>query len=216
MVCPTYDMPERFAESGIRDYGIEELTGTEQQPVLIDNRQYIKNYNINLTVAGEATDSLQALASSDQGVYTREADICERIDEGLGAMIDSLDDPCDFEQRLAQVLSLLDSLHSRIPARETGFSDLHALLRLALTCLECEDTTKDGIAVLKEASKALTHEVSSEILAELRGKFRQNGIDVLKPLKSEIDMQQVMGEIFPNETTAGHLDTNPSKSASSE
>lgn len=218
MISPTYESSERGVryqpiEEQSFDYTTGQQTGITGHTIVVDKRKYITNY-INLTVTGEQSELLHTITSEEQAIYTNEARLCQDIDRELEGMLENIDDPCIFEQKLGNVLCKLDDLGDQITSREVGFSDLHGMLKLGLASLECSDVTKEGIAAIRNAIKCLSHKVTGKTLQNIRAILRENSIDILKPLKSDINVNAIMKEIFPNETTTRYNSANPPDSLS--
>lgn len=206
MVSPLYELSKRKVRyQPIEDPSLEYTTGQQTgipSSIVIDKREYVTNYTFNLTMMSEQSESLDTLISEKQATYTHEDRVCKDITQELESMRENIDDPSIFEQKLGNVLCLLDAIGDKIPNREIGYSDLHGMLRIVLASLECSDVTKEGIFSIENATKCLAHKVTGKTLQDIRTNFRGNSIDILKPLKSDINVKAILKEIFPNETTA--------------
>lgn len=131
--------------------------------------------------------------------YTIESRLSQRMIEVLEDMEEALDAPPCFEAALSNFLTLLEDLYKREDQREVYFSDLLSMLRNALLSIECDDLTKGGIGAIREALSYLDHEVTESQLKELRQKFRENAVDILRPFKCNIDIKSVLREMYPDE-----------------
>lgn len=131
--------------------------------------------------------------------YIIESRISQRMVKVLEDMEDVLDDPPSFEAALSNFLKLLEDLYQREEQREVYFSDLLSMLRMSLLSIECDDLTKEGIGAIREALSYLSHEVTESQLKELRQKFRENAVDILRPFKCNVDIKSVLREMYPDE-----------------
>lgn len=131
--------------------------------------------------------------------YIIESRISQRMVKVLEEMEEALDDPPSFEAELSNFLTLLEDLYQREDQREVYFSDLLSMLRMSLLSIECDDLTKEGIGAIREALSYLSHEVTENQLKELRQKFRENAVDILRPFKCNVDIKSVLREMYPDE-----------------
>jgi len=205
MVRQNYKLTDRGAlyDTGAPDYAHYEQaleTGSVPSQIFVDKSQHVTNYVFNINVTGDVGQSPEPGLGVTEPIYMLEADVTKTLVAALGEIEEALDDPASFEQRLAEVLALLEKLDERKPKREVYFTDLLSMLRMALVNIECGELTTTGLAVLKEGANALAVQVTAERLQALRSRFRSSGIDILKPFQAVLDMKEVMGEMYPNET----------------
>ena len=128
-----------------------------------------------------------------------ESRISENLLEVLAEMDHALDDPPAFEAALSTFLNMLEDLYEREDQREVCFSDLLSMLRMALSCVECNELTKAGIGAIREAISYIGREITANQLEVLRQKFRDNAVDILRPFKCNVDIKSVLREMYPDE-----------------
>jgi len=194
-INPHYETLEE--EYGEYDPG--QKTAAMPTQIFIDKSQHTTNY-ININVTGQQSPELDIGHATARLTYIRESEISKKLLGVLDEIELSQEDPAVFEQELAKFLSALEELETRKPEREVCFSDLLSMLQMALVNVECYEMSKVAISVLKEAVKCLPHKITQETLQTFRNRFRKNGIDLLKPFKTNFDPKSILQEMYPDET----------------
>ena len=195
---PLYDIPEEEYS----DYSAGQETGAGKQNIYIDKSQHITNYNVSINVTGDNVANFETGVSGALPTYILESELSNKLVVVLDEIEDLLEAPAAFEQKLSIFLSMLDTLYERRMEREVYFSDLLSILRMALVNIECGELYRSGITALKEVVSSLAHKITEQKVRELRIALREGGIDILKPLKSNVDTRTVLREIYGDETTA--------------
>ena len=114
----------------------------------------------------------------------------------LSEMENTLSFSSDLEQARAAFLSVLRELEPRKAARERCFSDLLTMIDVGLSYVDLSALTKEGIAALKDAVTKLGLVVEAEEVNRIRKLFRDNSIDILRPLRESFDLKQALEELF--------------------
>lgn len=156
-----------------------------------------QNITYNITVNQTTSDALSYEAPYHQGfAFTKEAAIAKILLELLSEMRKNLKEPLGFEQARAAFLSTLRDLEERKQAREQYFTDLLTMVDVGLSYADCSDLTEESIDVLLEAVTSLAQKLTAEDLKYFRKRFREKSIDILRPLKPQVDPVQLIKEIF--------------------
>ena len=195
---PLYDIPEEEYS----DYSAGQETGAGKQNIYIDQSQHITIYTVSINVTGDNVANFETGVSGALPTYILESELSNKLVVVLDEIEDLLEAPAAFEQKLSIFLSMLDTLYERRMEREVYFSDLLSILRMALVNIECGELYRSGITALKEVVSSLAHKITEQKVRELRIALREGGIDILKPLKSNVDTRTVLREIYGDETTA--------------
>ena len=131
--------------------------------------------------------------------YIFESEVSKKLLNVLDEIEEVLDDPLNFEQQLSKFLCLLEELNERRIEREVYFSDLLSMLHMGLVNIECNELNKDSISTLKDAVSSLVRKITEEKVKELRSRFRNSGIDVLKPFNSDVNIKNILTEMYRDE-----------------
>jgi len=204
MVIHRDNLNARKGDYGIQeeefgDYVSSQNTGAPQTYINIDKSQNTTNYNFNINVTGEQVEKLDTKSGSTMKTYIFESEVSKKLLNVLDEIEEVLDDPLNFEQQLSKFLCLLEELNERRIEREVYFSDLLSMLHMGLVNIECNELNKDSISALKDSVRALVRKITEEKLKELRSCFRNNAIDVLKPFNSDINIKNILTEMYGNE-----------------
>ena len=195
---PLYEQKER---SKIHDYDVGEEADIKESKIYIDQRQHVENYTININLTGQNLPEIASGSELRKPTYIFEADVVDKLLTVLSDIEEFLDDAGAFEQKISSFLSIIDEFENRKGKREIYFSDLLLILKMALAKIECNELTESGISVLRETISCLAKEVTEQKLKELRGRLRECGIDLLKPFKSDLNVKNILKEIYPDEIT---------------
>lgn len=182
-------------------YDVGEETGTKEINIYFDKSQQITNYIVNLNVTGQGSLEWQTPSVGTSISYIIESEISQKLIEVLAEIEEALDDPALFEGVLSKFLCLFEELFKREDEREIYFSDLLSILKMGLLNIECNDLSQGGIGVIREALVCLGRELTQQKLEELRNKLRENGIDILRPFKCNINIKSVLREMYPDEVS---------------
>ncbi len=193
-----YEKPDRIKNS---DYEISEETDVRADKVYIDKSQHITQYTYNIHMTGQKLPDINCSSGLANPTFIVETELVCKLFTVLNEIGEVLGDVGAFEQKLSSFLSLLDEFEERKGQREIYFSDLLGILKMALVKIECNELTEKGISALREAVSCLGQKVTEQKLKELRGRFRNGGIDLLKPFKSQVDVKSILKEIYPDEIT---------------
>jgi len=188
-----YSMNERSINLSLKNY--TEINQLKNNPKLLEDSKTIPSTFDTFSAPTIDKDLIEATTKD----YIIESRISQRMVEVLEEMEEALDAPPSFEAALSNFLTLLEDLYQREEQREVYFSDLLSMLRMALLSIECDDLTKEGIGAIREALSYLSHEVTESQLKELRQKFRENAVDILRPFKCNVDIKSVLREMYPDE-----------------
>ncbi len=183
------------------DYVSSQKTGAPQTNIFVDKSQNTTNYTVNINVTEEQVKKFDTKSGPSMKTYIFESEVSKKLLNVLDEIEEVLDDPLNFEQQLSKFLCLLEELNERRIEREVYFSDLLSMLRMGLVNIECNDLNKESISILKDAVRSLVRKITEEKLKELRGHLRNNGIDILKPFNSDIDIKNILTEMFRDEIT---------------
>lgn len=182
------------------DYIVGEETGVTPVKIVIDKSQHITNYTFNIDFTGQEVIGFENVSEIRRVSYIVESEVSKRMCDVLDEIGEVLDDPPVFEQKLGKFLGLVRELDKRKTQREIYFSDLLLMLKMALSSVECVEFTEAKLSALRGAVDSLSQKVSPETLKTLRKEFRDSGLDILKPFKSELDIKSILEEIYSNET----------------
>jgi len=116
--------------------------------------------------------------------------------ENVGIMEEMRDDPIEFEQARASFLSQLRGLEVLKPTREPYFTDLLTIIDVGVAYADGTELTEESFNVLRDALRSMSREVTSATLKELRKRFRESGINILKPLDLRANVGELLKEIF--------------------
>ena len=129
--------------------------------------------------------------------------------EGLSGILENVqlmeemrDEPVEFQQARATFLSQVRALESQKKTREPYFTDLLTMIDVGLTYADETELTEESFSVLRDAVRCASSEVTNDTLRELRKRFRDNGINILKPLNPQAGVGELLKETFKNELTA--------------
>ncbi len=151
------------------------------------------NYNVsfasNETPKGDFTYNFPKFKGSVS--YIEEAEKARIIQEYLVELKDVLDNPLDFEQISASIISILNDLESRKKRREVYFSDLLLMIRQALMNSDADSMSPDGINVLHVSVEGLPKELTNNDLKLCRSNFRKASLNILPKLKWEVDFNKL-------------------------
>ncbi len=128
--------------------------------------------------------------------FTKEATVSVILLKLLSEMESTLGVSSDLEQVRAGFLSVLRELEPRKAARERCFSDLLTMIDVGLSYADLSALTKEGIVVLKDAVTKLGLVVEVGEVKRIRKLFRDNSIDILRPLRESCDLKQALKELF--------------------
>jgi len=154
-------------------------------------------YNMNITVyqTGSAS-TLEAIGYKPVVAYTQEAAKTGVLIALLDDMKEVLDDPAEFEQARAAFLGELRTMEGRKHARELYFADLLTMIDIGVAYADGSHLNQDSFTVFKEAVRSISQEVTASDLKELRQRFRETGINILKPLIPTDDVKELFKEVF--------------------
>lgn len=184
-------------ESG--DYVSSQKTGAPQTYIFVDKSQNTTNYTVNINVTGEQVNNFDTKSGPAMKTYIFESEVSKKLLNVLDEIEEVLDDPLNFEQQLSKFLCLLEELNERRIEREVYFSDLLSMLHMGLVNIECNELNKDSISTLKDAVSTLVRKITEENLKELRSRLRNSGIDFLKPFNSDVNMKNILTEMYRDE-----------------
>jgi len=156
--------------------------------------QYI-TYNITVNQTAPAASAYQPTYQGT-AAFTKEAATARSLRELLSQLGASLDDPCNFEQTRAAFVSVLRDLGARKQAREPHFTDILTMLEVGFACTDASDLSAESIGVLEEVVSALAHELTADDVRHFRKRFRESGIDILRPLDTAADVSKLIKELF--------------------
>lgn len=156
--------------------------------------QYI-TYNITVNQTAPSASAYQPTYRGT-AAFTREAATARSLRELLSQLGASLDDPCNFEQTRAAFVSVLRDLGARKQAREPHFTDVLTMLEVGFACTDASDLSAESISVLEEVVSALAHELTADDVRHFRKRFRESGIDILRPLDPAADVSKLIKEFF--------------------
>lgn len=106
------------------------------------------------------------------------------------------DEPVEFEQARATFLSQVRCLEAQKQTREPYFADLLTMIDIGITYADESELTEESFAVLRDAVQCISNKITSDTLQELRKRFRNSGINILKPLDTQVNMGELLKEIF--------------------
>lgn len=152
-------------------------------------------YNITVIKTGSPPASYITVATGAMA-FTKEATVSVILLKLLSEMESTLGVNSDLEQACAAFLSVLRELEPRKAARERCFSDLLTMIDVGLSYADLSALTKEGIVVLKDAVTKLGLVVEAEEVKRIRKLFRDNSIDILRPLRETFDLKQALKELF--------------------
>ena len=181
------------------DYESSQNTGAPQTNIFIDKSQKTTNYTVNISVTGEQVEKLDTKLGPAMKTYIFESEVSKKLLNVLDEIEEVLDDPLNFEQQLSKFLCLLEELNERRIEREVYFSDLLSMLHMSLVNIECNDLNKDSISTLKDAVSTLVRKITEEKVKELRNRLRNSGVDVLKPFNSDVNIKNILTEMYRDE-----------------
>jgi hypothetical protein len=163
-----------------------------------ETKQITQNiYNMNITVyqTGSAS-TLQEIGYKPVVAYTQEAAKTGVLITLLDEMKEVLDEPTEFEQIRAAFLGELRTMEARKHARETYFTDLLTMIDIGIAYTDGSNLNQDSFTIFKEAVRNISQEVTAADLKELRQRFREAGINILKPLIPTDSVKDLFKEVF--------------------
>ena len=181
------------------DYVSSQKTGAPQTNIFVDKSQKTTNYTLNINVTGEQANKFDTKSGSAMKTYIFESEVSKKLLNVLDEIEEVLDDPLNFEQQLSKFLCLLEELNERLIEREVYFSDLLSMLHMGLVNIECNELNKVSISTLKDAVSTLVRKITEEKVKELRSRLRNSGIDVLKPFNSDVNIKNILTEMYRDE-----------------
>ncbi len=181
------------------DYVSIQKTGAPQTNIFVDKSQNTTNYTVNINVTGEQVKKFDTKSGPAMKTYIFESEVSKKLLNVLDEIEEVLDDPLNFEQQLSKFLFLLEEFNERRIEREVYFSDLLSMLHMGLVNIECNELNKDSISTLKDAVSTLVRKITEENLKELRSRLRNSGIDFLKPFNSDVNIKNILTEMYRDE-----------------
>lgn len=144
---------------------------------------------------------VEVLKKEKKALMAQEAEV--EFDEDLQALLKNVevmeemcDEPVEFEQARATFIGQLRSLEGRKQAREPYFADLLTILDVGIKYVDGTELTENSFSVLRSAVRSISCEVTSDTLSELRKQFRNNGINILRPLDPNVSIDELLTEMF--------------------
>jgi len=181
------------------DYVSSQKTGAPQTNIFVDKSQNTTNYTVNINVTEEQVKKFDTKSGPAMKTYIFESEVSKKLLNVLDEIEEVLDDPLNFEQQLSKFLCLLEEFNERRIEREVYFSDLLSMLHMGLVNIECNLLNKDSISTLKDAVSTLVRKITEEKVKELRSRLRNSGIDVLKPFNSDVNIKNILTEMYRDE-----------------
>ncbi len=169
--------------------------------IFVDKSQHTTNY-VFIQPTGDLPEQFQKYLSPTGGVHIRTAQIAEKMCAVLGEMKSVLEDPASLEEKIAQLLVCLGEVEDEDSQRESHFQDFVCLLRMILSTIEVEEVNEEIVSCLTGAVTGLCETVTEQKLREFRERFRRSGLDLLRPLKTPVDVKSILQDIFPDENPA--------------
>jgi len=134
--------------------------------------------------------------SIGKSVFIEESKPIRSVLENLKELGKTLREPLIFEQIRCVLLKTLEQLEPRKEKRGVYFSDLLLLIDLGLRYMNCETTNPLAIHVIGDAVSSLGREIGPEDVQLFRKQFRDRGINILAPLKTNFDLKKKLLEYF--------------------
>jgi len=122
--------------------------------------------------------------------------VFQHLLENVDIMEEMRNEPIEFEQARASFLSQLRGLEALKPTQDPYFIDLLTIIDVGVTYTDGTELTEESFNVLRDAVRSMSREVTISTLKELRKRFRESGINILKPLDLRANVGELLKEIF--------------------